>query len=97
MWRASLIPLFCAPRVGASSDLFRGRAHSIQPQNHAFHAIQQKSPPYSVSPVVKILNSLNSSHYFQLQLGCVLAPLKVNCFTLLPSASMLQIWSVPER
>ena len=35
--------------------------------------------------------------YFQLQLGCVFTPAEVNCFTLVPSASMLQIWSLPER
>lgn len=35
--------------------------------------------------------------YFQLQLGCVLTPAEVNCFTFVPSASMLQIWSLPER
>ena len=35
--------------------------------------------------------------YFQLQLGCVLVPLKVNCFTFEPSASMVHIWSLPER
>src|SRR5713226_9278893 len=35
--------------------------------------------------------------YFQLQLGCVLPPLEVNCLTLVPSASMVQIWSLPER
>ena len=29
--------------------------------------------------------------YFQLQLGCVLLPLNVNCFTFVPSASMLKI------
>src|ERR1700716_3745324 len=35
--------------------------------------------------------------YFQLQLGCVLPPLKVSCFTLVPSASMVHIWSLPDR
>src|SRR5208337_5685143 len=35
--------------------------------------------------------------YFQLQLGCVLTPLKVNCFTIVPSASIVHIWSLPER
>ena len=33
----------------------------------------------------------SKSIYFQLQLGCVLPPLKVNCLTLVPSASMVQI------
>ena len=35
--------------------------------------------------------------YFQLQFGCVFLPLKVNCFTFVPSASMDQICSLPER
>src|SRR5580704_7288515 len=36
-------------------------------------------------------------YYFQLQFGCVLCPVKVNCCTLLPSASMLQISRLPDR
>src|SRR2546428_7118464 len=39
----------------------------------------------------------DSANYFQLQLGCVLLPVKVNCWTLVPSASMVQICSLPER
>jgi hypothetical protein len=35
--------------------------------------------------------------YFQLQFGWVFEPLKVSCFTFVPSASMVQIWSLPER
>ena len=35
--------------------------------------------------------------HFQLQFGCVLLPVKVNCFCWLPSASMDQICSPPER
>ena len=35
--------------------------------------------------------------YFQLQLGCVLTPLDVNFFTFVPSASIVHIWSLPER
>src|SRR5208282_4399583 len=36
-------------------------------------------------------------YYFQLQFGCVLRPVKVNCCTLLPSANMLQSSRLPER
>ncbi len=36
-------------------------------------------------------------YYFQLQFGCVLLPVVVNCFCWLPSASMVQICSPPER
>src|SRR5579863_6952987 len=35
--------------------------------------------------------------YFQLQFGCVLRPVKVSCCSLLPSASMVQISSLPDR
>src|SRR5579863_1042856 len=35
--------------------------------------------------------------YFQLQFGCVLRPVKVNCCSLLPSASIVQISSLPDR
>jgi hypothetical protein len=35
--------------------------------------------------------------YFQLQFGCVLLPVVVNCFWLLPSASISQICSPPAR
>jgi hypothetical protein len=36
-------------------------------------------------------------YYFQLQFGCVLLPEVVNGFWLLPSASIVQICSPPER
>src|SRR5215467_6271542 len=36
-------------------------------------------------------------YYFQLQFGCVLRPVNVNCWTLEPSASMPQICRLPER
>src|SRR6202021_2054590 len=41
--------------------------------------------------------SLTKCVYFQLQLGCVLRPVKVNCRSLVPSASIIQISSLPER
>jgi len=37
------------------------------------------------------------SIYFQLQFGCELRPPKVNCCSLVPSASMDQICSEPDR
>jgi hypothetical protein len=36
-------------------------------------------------------NFITEKPYFQLQLGCVFEPLNVNCFTFVPSASMVQI------
>src|SRR5580700_7057520 len=36
-------------------------------------------------------------YYFQLQLGWVLWPVKVSCCTLVPSASIVQISSFPDR
>src|ERR1700728_287847 len=36
-------------------------------------------------------------YYFQLQFGWVLRPVKVSCWTLLPSASIVQISSLPDR
>jgi len=35
--------------------------------------------------------------YFQLQFGCVLLPVEVSCFWLLPSANISQICSPPAR
>lgn len=35
--------------------------------------------------------------YFQLQFGCVLEPVNVNGFCCVPSASMVQISSFPDR
>src|ERR1700690_2360346 len=36
-------------------------------------------------------------YYFQLQLGWVLRPVKVSCWTFVPSASIVQISSLPDR
>ena len=60
---------------------------------------------WSLLDHIKLFNTIfgrgfefvTSMDYFQLQLGCVFFPLNVNCFTLVPSASMDQICSLPER
>src|SRR5579863_4050846 len=43
------------------------------------------------------VRGLTKCIYFQLQFGCVLRPVKVSCCSLLPSASMVQISSLPDR
>ncbi len=76
---------FLCARVVACNLQIHGRAHSEPAVKPCFFS----------KPVFQ--NQSFKPIYFQLQLGCVLAPLEVNCFTFVPSASMVHIWSLPER
>jgi hypothetical protein len=80
-----LIPPVCAPHGGVQF------AESRQ------GALWASRKPVLLFKAKLFKTTFSKPIYFQLQLGCVLAPLKVSCFTFVPSASMVQIWSLPER
>ncbi len=51
----------------------------------------------SLPGINEMNKAVSMNAYFQLQLGCELLPLKVNCFCFVPSASIVQICSLPDR
>src|SRR5580658_3090716 len=86
---------FCAPHCGGKLQI-HGRAHS-RPAAKPFFLFRSMRQPKSLPQGAPGNPKFPSVLYFQLQLGCVFAPFTVNCFTFVPSASMLHIWSLPER
>src|SRR5271169_6381294 len=89
---------FCAPHCGGNLQI-HGRAHS-RPAAKPFFFLKSRGQTKSLPQGAQRntgKTTVPPALYFQLQLGCVFAPLTVNCFTFVPSASMLHIWSLPER
>src|SRR5438132_11044421 len=61
--------------------------------NHFMRWCFTFDPP--ATPMIAFSRSDEVCIYFQLQFGCVLRPVNVNCRALVPSASIIQISSLP--